>query len=283
MSVDVLAGHLARLLEKGVLPVGRIAGRDRLRLQSLLDAGVLAEARQGAGRRLVLRDAQALRAFIRTLYPNDLSGCGAGELPPRSLAVASRRDSKKAARGAAETVLLRGFGEAVLRAGKEVLPVADWTRRAGAAALLLDDRSMPWGCGGTIAVVENHEVFVHFEKLHAAADIALYAGGRLSGRVLHWLASPPLAACTVIHCGDYDPVGLDEYLRLSGACPGRTRLHLPAGLEDLFARYGKQELLAKSQAILRRLRKNTDPTVRVLVGLMDRYGAGLEQEALLIG
>ncbi len=283
MNVDALAGHLARLREKGALALGGIARRDLVRLQSLLDAGVLAEVRQGAGRRLVLHDTQALEAFIRTLYPGGLSGSETGELPPRSLAVAQRRDAKKAARGVAETVLLRGFGKAVLQAGDEILPLADWTRQSGAAALLLDDRSTVWGCGGTLAVVENHEVFVHFERLGLGADIALYAGGRLSGRVLHWLASPALAACALVHCGDYDPVGLDEYLRLSGACPGRTRLYLPAGLEELFACYGKRELLAKSEAILRRLRKNPDPAVRVVVTLMDRYGAGLEQEALLIG
>ncbi len=281
--VDQLAGHLLRLLEKGSLPAGSLTARHRVRLQGLLDAGALTDVRQGAGRRVVLQDKKALQSFIQALYPRGLTGGPAGDLLPHSLAVAHRRDAKKARRGAAEAVLLRGFGQAVLSAGDEVLAVAHWTSKAGAAALLLNDRTPAWGAKGTVAVVENQEVFLHFEKLALPADLVLYAGGRLSGRVLDWLASPPMSACPIVHCGDYDPVGLDEYLRLSGACPGRARLHQPADLAGLFARYGKRELVEKGQAVLRRLRKSADPDVQAVVALMDRYGAGLEQEALLIG
>ena len=283
VHVDSFARHLARLLEKGSLPARSLAARDRSRLQSLLDAGVLAEERQGAGRSVVLHDETALQAFIHSLYPHGLTGGLAGHLPPRSRAVAFRRDAKMAVRGGAEAVLLRGFGNAFLSSEAGTLPVAEWTRQAGAAALLLDDKTPAWGCDGMLAIVENQEVFVHFETLGSAADLALYVGGRLSGRVIDWLASSPMSACRIVHWGDYDPVGLDEYLRLSRACPGRTRLHLPEDIDQLFARYGKRELIEKGQTILRRLRKSADPAVRLVVGLMDRYGAGLEQEALLIG
>jgi hypothetical protein len=87
----------------------------------------------------------------------------------------------------------------------------------------------------------------------------------------------------VLHFGDYDPVGLDEYLRLREACPGRAELYLPQGLERLFARYSKPGLLRGTEAVLRRLRDCGLPEVRRVVDLMDRHGAGLEQEALLLG
>lgn len=86
----------------------------------------------------------------------------------------------------------------------------------------------------------------------------------------------------IIHCGDYDPVGLDEYLRLKTACPESAGLYLPANLEDLLFRYGKRELLlGSSGVILVWLRKTEDQEVRRIVELMDQYSVGLEQEVLL--
>jgi hypothetical protein len=205
---------------------------------------------------------------------------GGNDLPARSAAVAGLRDAKRAPRADAEPLLLRGFGGACLHGEHRVLEVAEWTRRAGLAAVRLD-AARSWGFSGTVAVVENLEVFLHVERLGLGCDLALYAAGRLSQRVLAWLASPPLSESRFLHCGDYDPVGLDEYLRLANACPGRTRLHLPEGLETLLATYGKPELLRASPAVLARLRRCPDPDVARVVALLDRYGAGLEQEILL--
>jgi hypothetical protein len=71
-------------------------------------------------------------------------------------------------------------------------------------------------------------------------------------------------------------------LRIKRACPGRAELFLPTDLEKLFIRYGKAQLLRDSRAVLARLRKSADIEVRYVFELMDRYGVGLEQEALLI-
>lgn len=106
------------------------------------------------------------------------------------------------------------------------MPVAHWTELAGVAALRLDDEQ--WQFSGVLAIVENLEVFWNFEKLETEAQLALYAQGRLSGRVLDWLSSPAMAQTQILHCGDYDPVGLDEYLRIKAALPERTELYLPA-------------------------------------------------------
>ena len=92
-----------------------------------------------------------------------------------------------------------------------------------------------------------------------------------------------MVRASILHCGDYDPVGLDDYLRVKTACPGRTTLYLPANLEDLLVRYGKKELLQSSTAVLARLRKIEDQEVRQIVRLLDQHGVGLEQEALLLG
>ncbi|MEW6429356.1 MAG: hypothetical protein AB1568_15135 [Thermodesulfobacteriota bacterium] len=282
MAVDGLAAKLELLLGQGAIAAGRLTIRERDRLQGLFESGVLAEERGGGGRRVVVGNHAALAAFVARLYPSGLAGIdGDRDLAPRSRAVAERRDAKKAHSAGPATVLLRGFGGCGLRAGDQTLPVAQWTQLAGVAALRLDGNCR-WGFAGRLAVVENLEVFLHFENSGVPAQLALYAGGRLDNRVLAWLASPAMAGVGILHCGDYDPVGLDEYLRLQEACPGRTELYLPPDLEDLLQRYGKKDLLSDSAAVLARLRKCGDPQVRRVVEMMDRYGVGLEQEALLL-
>lgn len=155
------------------------------------------------------------------------------------------------------------------------------TNQTGAACLILEWGRF-WSLTASIAIVENLECFLHFEKMSVAADVALYASGRLSELALQWLGSPSLSLCQFIHCGDYDPVGLDEFLRLKRVVGDRGRLHIPANLRELVAMYGRPELLCDSAAILKRLRASADPDVLRVVEILDETGCGLEQEVLLI-
>jgi hypothetical protein len=280
MAVDALAQKLSLLLTQGSIASSRLTERDRSRLQSLFETGVLEVVRRGAGKVVVVKNRNAFDAFILQYYPSGLKG-RAGSSTPRSQAVAELRDSKKARETGQPIVLLRGFNNCELRSGTEVLPVAELTELAGVAAFHLGARE--WKYTGILAVVENFEVFWNFEKLGTGAPMALYARGRLSSRILDWFGSHSMAQARIIHCGDYDPVGLDEYLRLKGVCPERAELFLPSDLETLLSRYGKRELLQGSNgALLARLRKTEDQEVRRLVKLMDLYGVGLEQEILLL-
>lgn len=280
MAVDYLAEKLMLLRAQGYLAESRLSARDRFRLQSLYDAGVLLVERSGAGRRIVLHDANALESFIARTYPSGLQGINK-TLSSRSKAVAELRDSKKARETQPVAVLLRGFHNSTLHFGNKVLPITSWSELAGVAALRLDGETQ-WGFSGIVAFVENLEVFWNFEKLGIGADIAIYAQGRLNSKVVDWLASPAMQHARIIHCGDYDPVGLDEFLRLKSACPGRTEIYITPNLENLLSRYGKKELISDNAAILARLRKNDDPQVSFIVELIDRWGVGLEQEVLLL-
>lgn len=278
--VDALAEKLETLLLQGALPASRLGRGDRARLQALFDAGVLQQERSGAGLRVVVREPAALRAFVEKTYPSGLRGAGDG-LPARARAVAQLRDSKKGQGRCPVTVLLRGFGGCRLAIGSTTLVVADWTAQAGVAAVALD-RIGNFGFSGTLALVENLELFWHIEQISPTVELALYAQGRLTQRILKWLASPAMQSARVIHFGDYDPVGLDEYLRLKRACPERSSLYRPDNLEDLFRKYGKPRLLTDNTVIMNRLRKVDDPEISEIVELIDHFGAGLEQEALLI-
>ena len=101
--------------------------------------------------------------------------------------------------------------------------------------------------------------------------------------MIGWLAHSTDSGFSLLHLPDYDPVGLSEFQRLHSRLGKRVALHLPADLETRFAKFSNQELLNKgnSQAMLAKLRQTDLPPIRHVVALMDRYNAGLEQEALL--
>lgn len=279
MAVDHLAEKLWQLLEQGHIPSSRLAERDRTRLQSLFETRVLQEERSGAGKKVVVHDREAVERFFGQCFPFGVDGCPE-EVLPRSRAIAELRDSKKTSETIPPVAFLRGFDGCKLIVNGETVPVVAWTSTAGVAALRIDDRQ--WRYDGTLAIVENLEFFWNIEKLNTGAQLALYTQGRLSGRILDWLASPGMHQASILHCGDYDPVGLDEYLRIKIACPGRTKLYLPANLEVLLSRYGKKELLQSSASVLDRLRKTEDQEIRQIVKLLDQYCVGLEQEVLLL-
>ena len=87
----------------------------------------------------------------------------------------------------------------------------------------------------------------------------------------------------LIHFGDYDPVGLDEYRRLKERAP-RATFYIPQNLEKHFKenKYLKPELMDKSSALLRRLAEARDADILAVIDLMRRYGGGVEQEVLLL-
>ncbi len=275
---------LRALLERGDLPVSALGRGNLAALRSLFESGALARERVGTGVVIRVRQRAAVEALARYLYPLGLAPVTPEDATvPRAHAIACVRNAKRSRRAAAEPVLLRAFRPVALSGpdGKR-LDVFALTTLAGVAALTLSD-APPWGVAGTLAVVENLELFYSVERVVPDADLALYAGGRLSGRVLAWLGGDAMRAARMLHVGDYDPVGLSEYLRLKAACGPRAALHVPANLATLMRRYGKPALLGgRNGALLRTLRATDDAAVAAVVALMDETGCGLEQEALLI-
>ena len=275
---DAFARLLQRLAQEGRAPRSQFSARSLRDLQSLFDSGALSQARSGGGLVVEVRDAVTLTAFYRKRYPSD------GKVivgPPRARAVGMLRNAKRVGRTSMEPVLVRAMGPAVCVRDGVPCDLRAVTVQTGAACLLLEEGRF-WTLTTDIAIVENLECFLHFEKMGVSADVALYASGRLSELALKWLCSPELSQCRFIHCGDYDPVGLDEFLRLKTVVGNRAKLHIPANLRDLVEEYGRPELLRDSTAVLMRLRAATDPDVVSVVRMLDETGCGLEQEVLLL-
>ena len=277
--VDALAGRLGLLLVEGSLGASALSRPMRERLEPLFWTGALAETRAGAGKRVVLCDREAVARWIEVNYPSGLEGTSEA-LPPRAEGVANYRDSKAGRPLVIRPVFMRGFGTTTLNRDQGRLPLAELTGSHDLAGVLVDPED-PWCLNGVLALVENLELFVHVEEVVEGIDAALWTAGRLDQRVLDWIASMP--SVQVLHLGDYDPVGLDEFLRVRTALPeGRAGLFVPSDFEERLVKYGKVDLLLRSVAVLERVRRDGPEEVQAVLAIIDRHGKALEQEALLI-
>ena len=172
--------------------------------------------------------------------------------------------------------------EALLKDGKPFDAIT-LTDQHGVFSFLFTPGS-PYTLSGSCALTENPAVFTAAERLGLGVDGVIYGQGRISNRVIDWLARTTDARFSLLHLPDYDPTGLSEFQRLHSRLGTRVTLHLPDDIEARFARFSNSGLLKKahSQAMLVQLRKSELSAIRRVIELIDRYNAGLEQEALLI-
>jgi hypothetical protein len=274
---NVLA-QLTHLLGEKAMSRSACSGSLLRKLRPLLHAGVVVEERSGAGRRLLVRDTVALQDFIHVHFPGALTSEFAAS---RVAGVAGFRNSKVFASDTPEIVSVRAWSDSAVLDDGQPTGAAPATARHGVFSFLLHPRYL---IHGNVALVENPLVFLEFERLHLPVDLAIYGHGRVSSRLLEWLASNQTPSLSLLHLPDYDPVGLSEFERLRKRLGNRARLHLPPDLPARFARFSNLALLANpaARASLANLRQSTIPEVRQVVALIDQHNAGLEQEALLI-
>lgn len=272
--------RLGTLLRERSLPASQCGRALREWLAPLLAGGILAWERSGAGRRLAVADPAALEVFYHEQFPEVEIPPGA---PGRLAGVGRFRDSKAFAGAGAEIVALKAWREEALWRDGRTAGAAAATAAHGVFAFLLREGGGHVAGGGWM-LIENPAVFVHAERLRAGADAALYGHGRISGRLLDWLARPARPDFQLLHLPDYDPAGLSEFARLRARLGNRVSLFLPPDLETRFQQFANPGLLKKpnTQAMLARLRRAETPGLRRVVELIDRHNAGLEQEALLL-
>ena len=277
-----IRAQLAALSEQGSLPKSACSDSLLKFLKPLLDSGVVAEERSGAGRRLVVRDAVALQVFFVSRFPDVAIS---DETASRIAGVARFRDSKTLAGDTSDILLLRAWSDTALWRDGVPVPIASATREHGLFSFVLAPNSR-YELRAPCALVEGPVMLLAFERLGftSTMPVALYAGGRASGRVLRWLAGFSVSGFCLTHFPDYDPVGLNEFVRVRAALGDRAALHLPAGLDEAFSRFSKADLLRRkaSQALLPALRTSRLPEVRAVLDLIERHNAGLEQEALFL-
>lgn len=275
MKADPLARVLSDLISKQYVTRSELGSRTRLAIGPLFDMGALKEARHGAGWRIVVTNLDALKNFVDARFPLGLESAVSGL--GRTEAVSVLRDSKRGVNSTGEPVLIRGFSGAHLVSPEGKIDVRSATDLCGTACIVLTD-NLVWNYeGGRVALVENLDPFLRFDEQYSDFDAAIYCAGRISERLLNWLESQTF---DIVHFGDYDPVGLQEYLRIKKRTGHRVTLFIPDNLQELVRRFGKSKLLRDSTPILSSLRQEEDEVVRDVLQLLENAGMGLEQEIL---
>lgn len=268
---------MSRLNTSGFVPKSEFSTTSVGVFSTLFDTHVLEVQKSGPGKRVVVTDPGAFDRFIQKRYPSGLDAAINGA-ENRHEAVAIYRDSKRSKKSTREIVAIKVGSSKIKRnisLNGTALPVKEWCDIADVAALRLDDGGQ-LEIEGTVAFIENINVFYDFESLTHKHSYLIYTGGRISERILKSLN----ISGQVTHYGDYDPVGCDEFLRIKGYFPN-TLFYCPENLENLFKRYGQKALVTKSNKVLMRLRSCKDPQVKKIVALMDMYNRGLEHELLI--
>lgn len=224
----------------------------------------------------------AFSRFIESRFPLGIDTESLDALD-RAAAVVAFGDAKAIRRGSEEGIILRSaYREMRLTSsdGLATIPVGQLSADAGGAALQLTS-GRRWTFSGRVVVVENVEPFWRYEQVLPHMELAVFACGNMSNRLVDWLVSDDLKSCSLVHWGDYDPRGVLEYLRLAERCPDRTSPFVPDHIESLM-KYGNRRLLLRQRHLLDKLRtKTTDPHVARMVALFDKHCKALEQEGLL--
>ena len=200
-------------------------------------------------------------------------------------AVVMLADAKAIRRAVGQGILVRAAKpNATIQStdGQASIPVSEMSSVDRAVVVRLSS-DKTWTFSGTVAVVEGAYAFWRYEWAIPHADLAVLGSGNMSAALLNWLASPGMARCRIIHWGDYDPVGVCQYLRLVERCPRRVESFAPPEVDALLPK-SKRTLVTRQGKYLNRLRSHVnDSYVRRMIDLFDRYRRGLEHEALLYG
>lgn len=276
------ARNLRKLEKNENIAYSSLSVKQRQKLSPLIESGVIALEYVGSGKKYVLRNKEALQRYIKTIFPGGVERAIEGT-NNRIDATAVYRNSKQGSeKPDSSVILIRAFSSSpdlIILNGQE-LPAYSWCELAGCAAITLIDGDR-LEINGNLGTVENKAVvrlFEHVETKDTDIDVVIYTEGRFSQRVIDCICVNE--RYKMVHFGDYDPVGVDEYLRLKNTHE-RVEMFIPDDLESLF-KYGRKELLNDSYAIYEDLRTTKDQQAQQVVALMSKYNRGLEHEALLI-
>ena len=249
----------------------------------MFDSGRLVRRRSGAGYVVVVEDEAAFQAFVartfkRATIPLSAATAGAINLIKWANTKGSRRE------GQTEGVLARAFSSKIATTATGTFDLSDITGSAGVAGFKLNPQTSLY-VPGPVVLVENPELFWDWETYEPTCSSTLILkSGKASNVLLDWLASGSMAAETIIIAADYDPTGLEEYLRIKRKLGERVILPIPENLRALFDFFSNRNLLKpiKSAELLQKLRSEPDEKVQQVIKIIDEFRGGLEHEAFLI-
>jgi len=267
---------LLKLLEVGQMTRSSIPKSALSEIERLTTQGFIDWEKSGRGGVYKIDD----RGAVISLLKNTGYHGAINQLTSKAKAVAFHKDAHK---GKDETLLLmlsatqkvfwhnNGVSVDVFKIGQEC-GIASFVIKEG------DD----WQTDNPIALVENKDLLVnadqYFKKIKFEGTIIYYSGW-VSKRTIAWLKTIKNTSITILP--DYDPVGILNYLTLKKDIPD-LEIYIPKNLPDLLIRYGDPKRLETSTD--RKLIEETkDEKASLIYTLLLKHGAGLHQEALILG
>jgi hypothetical protein len=230
---------------------------------------------------------KALETYWRQLRPVERQELP-GDLPQRTVNIASTRDSKSAAHTHdIYYLLLKSTGAGVSWSnGHSMLDLSAASKLYGAATLGLTIND-EWTSRQPLWLVENQEMFDRLDWMPAGSHASIgYYGGQLSNLLIDWLAQAPRAG-EVILFPDYDGVGLLNYARLRSRLGKRCTFWLMPDWRRLLEGFGNSKLwndsFADFESAWKRLQDGASPELLELMLEMRTQGRALEQEAVWLG
>ena len=245
--------------------------------KELDDYGVFDYQRRGKTEWLIVKNHEILEIQISNKFPNGLEFRQEGRLG----GILSSRDSKKGGRASKVPVTMRFVSESSDRSMG--FAAQELTKKNGIVSVLTDYSNN--SLNGKIVIVENFDCFLHAERFVENSDVVIYAGGKIDSRLLEWIDNSK-EITKIVHMGDYDPVGLAEFVRINTNCSQDCEFYIHADINfEIFQKYGKSSLVSdkRNSKTLEKLRESIidDKGFMKIIDLITKTGLGLEQEYLL--
>ncbi len=287
--MDDVPPFLRRLIQQQRLAGSELSALAKKQLGPLFLGGVLVAETSGRGEVVEVRKPEQLLAWARHKFPSFEARWQGPAQFGRAQSVARRRSSKAGRNGVGAGVLhLRApslCGGSVKYNGSK-FPVHDLTVHNGLAACAITTDTQ-FEFTGQIVVVENLECFLNAERVLPSDALFLNGAGRLSDQLIACLGRSTFDPAPMLHWPDYDPVGLDDYVRLRRVLGERVALYVPEDIEKRFGALADRSLIIekpKNRRLLENLSGQNWPceASKKVFDLIRETGAGLEQEALFL-
>ena len=275
---------LSRLLADEVIPASQIASSANQAISSLLASKAIEYTNVGRGRSLRCVKPAIVAAYADQNFPGWRRNGLVDDSGRRAAGLTLARNTKTLRGLEYELVHVRCFERLAISLNGSALDLTGVTNTIGCASLVLKASQNDPMISGRVALVEGPDLFMKMNWATHGVDCVVYYAGRASERMIAWLASYRSSISMVMHFPDYDPVGMDEWLRIRARLGElKSMLYIPDNIDELFAKWSNESLLLKSNALMPKLIAADNPQANRIIRLMQRHNAGLEHEALLIG
>lgn len=230
--------------------------------QSLVRSKVLGDEKSGRGRNYTINKPEHYADFIARTFP-------AGDIEVKNEIDNQRkyRNTKATTVEKERAVFLRGSCSILLN--NEEVNLSFYTTKFGLFSGILNSLHVKKLC-----FVENFTSFLQAEKLLGNEYVYIHFYGRFPKNTI----LKKIVCDEYLHFGDYDFVGLQEYLRAKSAFKNAT-IYIPDNLDELFKKYATKR--KAKDTMYKNVKNTTEADVIHIREMILTSGDFLEQQILM--